>query len=201
MAWKGRNRRDRRDRGVALVEYALVLAILVVGSLGAIQTLEGNAAAEVDNQANCLSTRPPPSSCARAPLQPTTTTMVGQPTTTTPPAPTADVTAFSAETYTPDGDAYSIHLELVVRDDMDVALTGETVTIQWTITAASPSNRVGQFFYASCTVDGSGLCVIDFSTVYPEITEISAQVVSVGSQTSYIPDPCGACAAEMYTLP
>lgn len=57
-----------KDRGATLVEYALVLALLVVGSMGVINLLQASAENEVNNQADCVSMRPPPPECGYSPI-------------------------------------------------------------------------------------------------------------------------------------
>ena len=56
------------SRGATLVEYALVFSLLVVATLGSIEYLEGKAGDEIDNQADCVSTRPAPAECGFAPV-------------------------------------------------------------------------------------------------------------------------------------
>ena len=65
--------RTRREHGATLVEYALILAVVVVGGLGAIRYLTDQGSAEVADQADCVSTRPPPPSCIRASVTTVTT--------------------------------------------------------------------------------------------------------------------------------
>lgn len=55
--------RSRDERGATLVEYALVLALLIGGIWGAIELLGRQGKAEVVNQAECVSMRPPPATC------------------------------------------------------------------------------------------------------------------------------------------
>lgn len=63
--------RTGADRAATLVEYALVLSLLVVGSLAVFENLTGAADAEIQNQAECVSDRPPPSDdCGFAPVPP-----------------------------------------------------------------------------------------------------------------------------------
>jgi len=51
------------DWGATLVEYAVVLALVVVTAIPAIDYLTERSREEVANQADCVSMRPPPASC------------------------------------------------------------------------------------------------------------------------------------------
>ncbi len=71
-------------------EYVLGLAVLVVGVVGAASYLRTQAESQVANQADCISRRPPPSSC-QIPALPSTTTNPPPPTTGTTTPVQADV--------------------------------------------------------------------------------------------------------------
>lgn len=70
--WLDNRRTLRRrgvDRGATLVEYALIFSLFVVVSLVAIDLLTESASDEIDNQAECISDRPPPDDeCGFAPV-------------------------------------------------------------------------------------------------------------------------------------
>ena len=86
------------ERGATLVEYVLIVAVLVGGSLVAVRYLTSEGSAEVASQADCVATRPPPQSCLRPVL--TTTTTVVTPSTSTTEAPTTTTTAAPTTTTT-----------------------------------------------------------------------------------------------------
>jgi Flp pilus assembly pilin Flp len=90
--------RVRRELGATLVEYSLILAVVVVGAIGAISYLADRGSAEVADQADCVSTRPPPPSCIRASV--TTVTTVTPPSTSTTEAPTTTTTTSAPATTT-----------------------------------------------------------------------------------------------------
>jgi hypothetical protein len=78
------------SRGATMVEYALIGALLVVASIGAIEWLSGQSEAETEQQAECISARPPPPGCQIPSAATTTSTSIGGPpptsaTTTLPP--------------------------------------------------------------------------------------------------------------------
>lgn len=91
--------RPWRERGAALVEYAVVLSVLVIALIPAIDALENTSSAEVNNEFDCVSQRPPPESCQARALAittttaPTTTTTAPAVTTTTAPAATTTTAA------------------------------------------------------------------------------------------------------------
>lgn len=63
--------RTSASRGATLVEYALVFSLFIVVALGAMDALTDAASDEIDNQAVCVSDRPPPDSdnaCEFAPV-------------------------------------------------------------------------------------------------------------------------------------
>lgn len=63
-------RSDRQSRGATAVEYALVLALVVFAAAASIEFLGERGAAEVVNQADCVSMRPPPPECQVASVAP-----------------------------------------------------------------------------------------------------------------------------------
>ncbi len=78
----------RSDPGATLVEYALVLVALVVGLLVVLASLEDQSRAEVTNEFDCISDRPPPVSCQKRPITTTTASTITATTVTTLPAST-----------------------------------------------------------------------------------------------------------------
>lgn len=199
MAWLGRDRRGlrdrrgRRDRGAAVVEYALVLSLLVVASIGAAQFLEDETADEVDNQADCLSTRPPPVSCQSEPLvaaggnnQSSSGPGGGGGTPTSEPAiigPTVDVAT------APDGARYRVTVGVDLFEDPPppptIPLEGVVMTAQVTISQSTVPSRIGEFFYVDCTTDASGHCDFDFDSRFDDVDQVSFDIVAAGIDTAY----------------
>ncbi len=111
-----------------MVEYALVLAALVVLSFGAIQGLEDNSEAEVANEFDCISERPPPPSCQKRAVT-TTTTTGGASTSTTLPVETTETTVPTTATPT-------------TETPTTETPTTETPTTETPTTAPAPAARV-----------------------------------------------------------
>ncbi|MDZ7674703.1 MAG: hypothetical protein U5K30_06525 [Acidimicrobiales bacterium] len=190
MAWNpGWTRRSaRREGGAVLVEYALALTLLVVGSIGAIQFLEDETEDEVDRQAECISQRPPPeSSC-----QPEALTPVTPP----PPPPEGGYPSGSAEnpiqaqitlgvpTATTSGSVFEVEAEVTLTAD-EGPITGELVGTRVTVTQSSTGNRIGDFFFVECSTDDDGVCQIEFDSRWPEVTQIEFEVLYVGAEKFY----------------
>lgn len=207
MAWIVRAfRRSARDRGAGLVEYGLAVSLLLVGSIGVIQTLEDGTSDEVDNQAECLSERPPPPSCQATPLVPTTTTTTPPSTSTTSPPVTTPppVASFPGDFSTPsvdnsDPNTFGLASDLVILDEDGNPVAGLEGTIRWVIT--QPSARAGQFGFEECVTDASGLCAFDF-TVPSDVTQFQLDLVTVFEGTTQweLPDPCQPCQPSAFTL-
>lgn len=193
MACGGSTRRTRRSsrgaRGLALVEYALVLSLLVIASLGVINTLEDDTGDELDNQADCISSRPPPPSCQLEPLAPTTVPSGGgggddggggsgtPEQATLGPAPTV--------TTSPGVTDYDVEAVLTVTDDAGDPIAGEVISIRVEVTQSLLPSRVGSFFFVDCVTDDAGVCTASFDSRWPDVTEVSFDVISIGIDTPY----------------
>lgn len=196
MAWVGRAPRRRVERGVALVEYALVLALFVGASAGAIRYLEDRTGDEVDNQAECISQRPPPTTCqipAATPSgDPVNPGGPGDPGGGGPPSSSvADISAPSVSAGppgTPAGTTYDIEVTYAITDDSvptPEPITGEIVTAQVVVTQSSAAHRIGEFFYVECVTDSSGTCTFEFDSRWGDVDEITIRIVAVGIDTPY----------------
>ncbi|MCD9622650.1 hypothetical protein [Rhabdothermincola salaria] len=114
----------RRDRGATLVEYALILALVVVAAVASIQFLTNQSEAEVANQADCVSTRPPPPSCQARAVTTTTTTIPPETTTTiAPETTTTESTTTTTSTTAPPSSTTST---TAPPEQFDLTLTGST---------------------------------------------------------------------------
>lgn len=177
-------------RGASLVEYALVLALLVVASLGSIRYLEDETGKEVDNQANCISDRPPPPSCQLPAAVPGPDP--GNPGGEGDPGaggPTSAIANISTPTVTPQppqpGGKYPVEVVLVLTDETAAPIPDEIVTAQVVVTQASSRSRVGDFFYVDCTTTADGTCTFSFDSRWGTVDELSLQVVAIGIDTPY----------------
>ena len=182
----------RGSRAVALVEYALVLGVLVVGSLGAIEALEDDAADEVDKQAECISERPPPVTCqpaANTPLGPGGGGVGGDPG-GGDPGPTESVN-FGPGTLTATRGAdpiYDVEITVTLLDDsapLPLPLEDEVITAKVTYTGSTFPGRIGKFTYVTCVSNGVGVCTFSFDSGFDDVTALTFQIVSVGADTPY----------------
>ncbi len=184
-------RRVAGQRGAALVEYALAVSLLVVASIGAVQFLEDETAAEVDNQADCLSTRPPPTTCQAEPLvaaggnnQASSGPGGGGGTPASSPAAIGSTVTVATA---PAGARYDIVVGVDLFEDPaeTVPLEGVVMTAQVTITQSSVPSRIGQFFYVDCVTDAAGHCDFDFDSRFDDVDQVSFDVVAAGIDTAY----------------
>jgi Flp pilus assembly pilin Flp len=176
--------------GAALVEYALIVALIVVPTIGAASYLTTQAKTQTVNQANCISTRPPPASCQIRAITTTTSTVPASTTTTTAPPPTSSTTAPPAGTAawnvaasTFNSGTRVITLNLTVKANPgNTPVAGAIVIFRMTITPG------GQSFAASCTSDASGVCVATWP-VGVGVTQVVGTVDSIQSTpaTSIVP--------------
>jgi hypothetical protein len=168
-----------RDRGAVLVEYALVLGLLLVGSFGTIQVLEQRSDDEVNHQADCISTRPPPPSCQPRTVTTPPPTIVPPITTTTQPQITAKVTFLNPRTEDlspPDGrwDAV-VDASLQVDGPPPSPFAGAIVRVKATI--VTPANPTP--FFIDCVTALDGTCELRFTTPAPGVTELTFEFETV----------------------
>ena len=182
----------RGARGASLTEYALALVVLVVGSIGVFQTLEDNTADEVDNQANCISERPPPVSCQPAALVPLGGGggggVGGDPGGgVVAPTRTATIEPPAGAVNRGPGPIYDVRVDLVLTDTTESPSTpaaGQPVNAQIVVTSPNPTTD-GQFFYESCTTDDNGECSISFDSRYADVTQLTFEIIAVGLDAAY----------------
>lgn len=178
----------RGSRAATLVEYALAVSLVAIGANAGLAVVENEAEEDLDNQAVCLSTRPPPPSCQQAPLQPATgggsggsgddggggegaqpiaTVQTESPTTTSSPP------------------LFDVAVATTILDEFGVAIEGEVVSAQITVTASTFPGRVGSFFFVDCTTDEAGACSLSFDSRWADVTELRFEIVNVGVDTTY----------------
>jgi Flp pilus assembly pilin Flp len=156
---------QRSDRGATLVEYALIVALVVVASFGAIQFLTTQSEAEVATQADCVSTRPPPPSCqSRAVTDSTTSTISADTTTTTESTTTTTTTTTTSTTTTtpPATTPPSYELSLTTTTGRAGASQNWSATVSPVVTNASNGIVGGvevRFTWAAGSNSGQGICV------------------------------------------
>jgi Flp pilus assembly pilin Flp len=207
LAPAGARRAD--DRGASFVEYSLVFALLVVVTLGAVQYLTTSATAETDNQATCISRRPPPPECQMQPaIVPTTTVPVSTsappttadpgptttlaPTTTTLPPPPSLVSGFALAKVSSPRPGVQVTVSLTSGSDL---VAGGRVQLRMTAIAPGGSFETT----VSCTTDDTGSCPgVEFLAPYSDTTRIDVLVVSVQADP---PAPGPFPAAQAVTFP
>ena len=151
-----RARRAHGDRGVTLVGYALILSLMVITASGGIFFFQEVSEAEVNKQADCVSMRPPPTTCQIRTVAPPTTSGGGGgggggggtpiPTPVTVSVPSSAVTPILVL-------AWGGEVEFSVVDDLGAPVEGAIVRVT-VKTQFSTDVEV-------CDTDAAGLCPIN----------------------------------------
>jgi len=190
---KGRHvARVRGSVGATMVEYALVLALVVVPSVGAVKYFSTQSAKQTNNQADCIAKRPPTNSCQVIAITTTTTTTpasttsTAPATTTTTAAPTTTTAAPSAtlawdvgaSVYTASPRQVTLKLN-VTSSPGSTPLPGAVVTFTMALYSGSPPSYVTSLS-ATCTSDAAGVCSATWA-VPTAASQVSATVRSVDS--------------------
>jgi hypothetical protein len=166
-----------------MVEYALVVALLVVVSVGALQVLSDASGDEVANEMDCVSTRPPPPSCQLRAVSTTTTDPSATTSSTVPPSTSSTTLPPTAMAWTGqsivDGTTWRAEADVVLTNEGN-PVAGATVTIRVIVTAP----QIPVTYEISCVTDAAGTCAASFTV--PEdlgvtITAVRFRVVDVDS--------------------
>lgn len=144
--WRDRRDPARGERGATLVEYALIVAIVAVGLIGATDLLGAAAEAKFESAGEGISvsdgstptTAPTPTTTPTPTTAPTTVPGGGGggTTTTTSTVPEADpVPTRSYSTWGPGstqqkGNTWSAQVPIVITDDLGQRVEGATVTVR-----------------------------------------------------------------------
>lgn len=180
--------------GAVLVEYALVLGLLLFASFGAIRYLDRESTAEVDRQADCIATRPPPPSCQPRAVS-TTTTLVGTPTsnpttTTVAPIPAASWELLLPSVDTGEGQWTATVLFSVafpgVEGDPPTPVPGVELMAEVEVNTGGP---IPPLFFVSCITGEDGTCVLEFTTPFPDVTRMVFRNAEVGPPAAGDLDP------------
>lgn len=162
-----------------------MVAFIVVPSIGVAKYLTTESTSQTNNQAECISKRPPPVSC-QVPIVTTTTTTNPPPTSstsTTPPSSTSTTSttasppgtaAWDASATTWDKSTNVIALKQTLERPDGTPLVGATIVFRLVITPG------GQSFAATCTSDVTGVCQTTFD-VPVGVTNVSVTVASISS--------------------
>ncbi|MEJ5254441.1 MAG: hypothetical protein WHS89_03755 [Acidimicrobiales bacterium] len=189
------HKRFWRDVGASAAEYALIFAVLVAGTVGAFEQVSKATRSEVNNQADCVSTRPPPPSCNFRESRPTTTTTAPPPTTV---PPTVTVTSSTTTTTAPPTTTTTVP---PANGSWASSSSGWVSPPVWygqgiiQLTAGSTpvagahvigivrllNPPTGQQFAVECVTDAAGRCVLRYDVSYTDVTRIELSVLSVES--------------------
>lgn len=210
-AWRGRK---GAERGATGVEYALIAALVLVGSLGAINTLERNADDYYDDTSSRIGSLPtidgsgptgtsiPGGSSSTTSVSVTTSTTTTVPPTTTTTAPPTTTTAPPTTTTTAPTTTTTVAPRSFVSSTSDTSDTvgagwrpAMTVTIRNTVTNGPVANAIVTVTFrrtngnslgtASCTTNASGGCQAQISGVANNIRTVVATVTNVSSSPSW----------------
>lgn len=190
----------RSDRGATIVEYALVLALVVVGSIAAINALDSRGREQVINQAECVSMRPPPPGCQITPI--TTSTSLAPPITgstlapaepTTPKLTAVGAARVSEPSEMPRWAEFDVKLGREIPIDygggeepvVGVAIRAEARMVD----PSSPAHYLPEVAYPFCVTDSMGTCTISFDVPFDDVTEISIYVRQVDFPGEVETDP------------
>jgi Flp pilus assembly pilin Flp len=165
--------RCRRDRGAAVVEYALILGLAVLVGVPAINWMQDSSEREFQSR----------SASAGAPdlddVVPTSSSTTTVPSTTTPPSTTTalsvDATASLAATTNRQGNTWSATVTATVVDQNGVPVSGATVTGAWDPVLSGET---------SCTTGANGQCTMTQAGMEardnkPFVAEVSFAITTV----------------------
>ncbi|HET8896066.1 MAG TPA: hypothetical protein VFN04_02255 [Protaetiibacter sp.] len=184
-------RRIFAERGATLVEYALVFALLAVASLGAVEFLQRQSENEINNQAECVSNRPPPTGdCAFAPV-PSDVSFPDpgfSPPTSAPPNP--DTVPSITLNPTPEQDnpplPWQVRRSVTLTQSVtaDPPLPDEPVAgvrIRGLIRVTDPLSppNVLYTFPVECTTAADGTCTLAYNVDDPNVMHVSLTVIGV----------------------
>lgn len=210
---RGPGKRMQGSRGATLVEYALIVSLIVIPSIGAISHLDDasgdyytNASDDIgdlpqsgiDTGTNSstpsgsttTTTLPPTTTSTSTTLPPTTTTTAAPTTTTT--APTTTTTALRStinqltDVSTNSGSSYNAIARVkIVRNSTGTAVSSAGVTIRMV-------DRLGSSTTRTCNTDSTGRCTVTWSRsdsrspVTATVTAVTASPTWDGSVQSVL---------------
>jgi hypothetical protein len=183
------------DTGATLSEYALGFSVVAVVALISGSYLTSASEEEAQNQADCVSMRPPPTTCLREPV----------PAPPTSPGPTGSVTSSTATppptdppptTPPPPQGDFTPGTATLTRDNV-----AGTWTISWPFTVVDQGNTpvadaeirgvvtIGpQSYSISCLTDAGGACALAFADIPVADASVDIRVISINSVPA-VPGP------------
>lgn len=187
--------RGAAARGATLVEYAMVASLLLVVSMVAIDGLTTAADGEVNNQAECVSDRPPPTGGdAGCEFAPTPSDLVTPdpsfvPPTTGSPVPFPDqytISAGPSSANTTDGWTLILPVQ-VFREIQEPPTDPEgapSILVRARIQMqdpANPSENLPDPGFTECTTDASGECDLEYAVPFDDVDEATMLIIDVES--------------------
>ncbi|QGG95699.1 TadE family protein [Actinomarinicola tropica] len=191
------------SRGATLVEYALVFSLLVVLAIGAVEFLNAQSDAEINNQADCVSDRPPPGDCGFAPV-PSDVTFPDpgySPPTSAPPnaADVPTLTLGIGDHDTSTGWAVLLPVTLERPSNTDPPTPPEPVAgvrIRAEIRLRDPADAtrdLDERGYTDCVTGADGSCTLRYDVPYTDVDNVKLRIIGVDSTP---PAPVPAAVAE-----
>ncbi len=183
-------RHQDADRGATGVEYALIAALVLVGSLGAINALERNADNYYDTTSSRIGSLPSanggaptgtslPGGSTTTTAAPTTTTTTA-PTTTTTAAPRSSISATADSSDTTGFNSWRAAVTVTIRNTSTGAnVANAGVTVAFTRTNGTSLGS------ATCTTGSNGQCLARLSGVADSIATVVARVTSVSANPTW----------------
>ena len=183
-------RHQDADRGATGVEYALIAALVLVGSLGAINALERNADNYYDTTSSRIGSLPStnggaptgtslPGGSTSTTAAPTTTTTTA-PTTTTTAAPRSSISATADSSDTTGFNSWRAAVTVTISNTSTGAnVANAGVTVAFTRTNGTSLGS------ATCTTGSNGQCLARLSGVADSITTVVATVTSVSANPTW----------------
>ncbi|MGY6500362.1 MAG: Flp family type IVb pilin [Acidimicrobiales bacterium] len=183
--------RDHASRGATLVEYALITALLVVVSIAALEFLTNTADGEINNQAQCVSDRPPPTGdagCGFAPVPDDVTTPDPNiaPPTTGAPVDDPDTYTIEAATAFEDGPGWTVVLPVTVLVEVQEPPTDPTgapgIRVRARIQMRDPNNPPNNLpdpGFTECITNAVGQCELRYTVPFDDVQEMTMLVIGV----------------------
>jgi hypothetical protein len=179
------------SRGATLVEYALVMSLVVLAGASAYELLTAAADSEIENQADCVSDRPPPESeCGFAPVPTDVVTPNPNiaPPTTGVPVDDPDLFAVSAGPADAHDDPWTlllpVHVTVEVQEPPTEPAGTPGIRVRARIQMEDP-NQPGVNLptpgFTDCVTDADGNCELVFTVPFEDVTRATMLVIGVDS--------------------
>ncbi len=188
--------RTAASRGATLVEYALVFSLLVVVGLASYEFLTDRADAEIGNQADCVSDRPPPDGdCGFAPVPADVVTPDPNvaPIPIGPPGADLDEYTVSSGPADTDDDPWTLRLPVSVffqtlePPTEPAGIGGIRVRARVQMEDPNnPGNNLPDPGFTECITAADGECELEFTIPFDDVE--AATLLVIGVDTPNPPD-------------